>query len=92
MFGNDPNWGRIMAAMGNSSGRFIPDKVDIKFQGIPIARNGKAVNFNTKKVSRSLKSDKVKVLVNLKNGRYKATAYGCDMSYEYVEINAEYHT
>lgn len=92
MFGNDPNWGRVMSAIGNSGADFRQDRVDISFQGRPIARNGVAVNFDARAVSKSLKSDKVKVVIDLKNGRHRAVAYGCDMSYGYVEINAEYHT
>jgi len=93
IFGNDPNWGRIMSAIGNSGGHFKEGKVEIKIQGKTIVKNGVEVkNFNEKKISKLLKKDKVNVIIDLKLGGYSATAYGCDMSYDYVQINAEYHT
>ncbi|MBU0628006.1 MAG: bifunctional glutamate N-acetyltransferase/amino-acid acetyltransferase ArgJ [Nanoarchaeota archaeon] len=93
MFGNDPNWGRIMCAIGNSDAYFNQDKVDIVIQNKLIVHNGVEVSdFNKKKISKLLKKDKVKVIVDLNLGKEETTAYGCDMSYGYVEINAEYHT
>ena len=93
MFGNDPNWGRIMCAIGNSDAYFKQDKVDISLQNKLIVKNGIEVKeFNKKKLSKLLKKDKVNVIVDLNIGKEEATAYGCDMSYGYVEINAEYHT
>jgi glutamate N-acetyltransferase / amino-acid N-acetyltransferase len=93
MFGNDPNWGRVISAVGNSGGYFKLNKVDIYFQNNLIVKNGVEVkNFNIGKISKLLKSDKVKVVVDLKLGNSEGTAYGCDMSYDYVHINAAYHT
>lgn len=93
MFGNDPNWGRIISAIGNADAHFVESKVDILLQGKLIVKGGVEVkNFNENKVSKSLKADKVKVIVDLKLGKSEATAYGCDMSYDYVHINADYHT
>jgi len=93
MFGNDPNWGRIICAVGNSGGYFKENKVEIKIQGKTIVKNGFEVkNFDAKSISKSLMKDKVDVIVNLNLGKYSAIAYGCDMSYDYVEINADYHT
>lgn len=93
MFGNDPNWGRIMSALGNSGGYFKENKIDISLQNKLIVKNGIEVsNFDAKKISKLLKSDEVKVIINLNLGKEEAIAYGCDMSYDYVQINAEYHT
>jgi len=83
----------IISAIGNSDGYFILDKITILIQGKLIVKNGVEVkSFDDKKISKLLKSDKVKLIVDLKVGKQEATAYGCDMSYDYVEINAEYHT
>ncbi len=93
MFGNDPNWGRIMCAIGNSNANFKENKFNISLQNKLIVKNGVEIkNFNEKAISKSLKSDTVKIIVNLNLGKEKATAYGCDMSYDYVQINAAYHT
>ncbi|MFH2027605.1 MAG: bifunctional glutamate N-acetyltransferase/amino-acid acetyltransferase ArgJ [Nanoarchaeota archaeon] len=93
MFGNDPNWGRIMCAMGYSGAEFKENKVVIKLQNKLIVKDGfEDKSFNAKKISRLLKDEKVVIDIDLKDGDKKATAYGCDMSYDYVEINAEYHT
>ncbi len=93
MFGNDPNWGRIICAAGNSDAHFEEDKVDIYLQGKAIVKNGIEVeNFDKRKISKLLRSDKVNIIIDLKSGRREATAYGCDMSYDYVQINAEYST
>lgn len=93
MFGNDPNWGRIISAVGNSGAYFKEDKINIMLQGKLIVKKGVEVKgFNDKKLSESLKADEVKVAISLNTGKEEATAYGCDMSYGYVEINADYHT
>lgn len=93
IFGNDPNWGRILSAIGNSNAYFIEGKIDILIQGKVIVKNGIEVkNFDENKIAESLKADKVEIIINLNLGKEKAIAYGCDMSYDYVQINAEYHT
>ena len=92
MFGNDPNWGRIMSAIGNSKAYFKENKIDIKLQGKLIVKNGIEINFNEEELSKMLDNEKVTIEVNLNLNKNKAIAYGCDMSYDYVEINAAYHT
>jgi len=92
MFGNDPNWGRIMAAVTNQDIDFDASKMDIVLQGHVVLRDGAPEKFNEKVVSELLNAEEVEVVVNLNMGEKKATAYGCDMTYEYVKINAEYHT
>ncbi len=93
IFGNDPNWGRILSAIGNSSAYFVEGKIDILLQGKLIVKNGIEVkNFDAEKISGLLKADKMDITVDLNIGKEEAIAYGCDMSYEYVHINAEYPT
>lgn len=93
MFGNDPNWGRIISAIGNSDAHFKEDKINILIQNKLIVENGVEVkDFNIEEISKLLKNDNVKVIVDLKIGNGEATAYGCDMSYDYVQINSQYHT
>ncbi|MBW2980034.1 bifunctional glutamate N-acetyltransferase/amino-acid acetyltransferase ArgJ [Candidatus Woesearchaeota archaeon] len=92
MFGNDPNWGRIMGAIGCAGVKFDPGKVDIYFGSMKIVCQGIATGFEKKKASALLKQKEVKVTVDLNQGSKNATAYGCDMTYDYVKINAEYHT
>jgi len=92
MFGNDPNWGRIMAAVANEDITIDAAKMDIVLQGNVVLRDGAPEKFDEKVVSELLNAEEVEVVVNLNMGDKKATAYGCDMTYEYVKINAEYHT
>jgi glutamate N-acetyltransferase/amino-acid N-acetyltransferase len=91
MFGNDPNWGRIIAAVGNSDVVFKEDKISIFLQNEAIVKGGKEVpNFDGHKISNLLKGKEVSIVVNLNQGKEKATAYGCDMGYNYIHINAQY--
>ena len=93
MFGNDPNWGRIMAALGTTNAYFKENKIAIALQGKQIVKNGiELQKVNWKKISRALRKDKVSIGLELNVGKEQATAYGCDMSYDYIEINAAYHT
>ena len=92
IFGNDPNWGRLMCAMGNSNARFRENLVDIYFGGEQIVRNGTASNFDFGKVKKLMSADTLKITVDIKQGKESAIAYGCDMTYDYVKINARYTT
>ncbi|MDD5503671.1 MAG: bifunctional glutamate N-acetyltransferase/amino-acid acetyltransferase ArgJ [Candidatus Thermoplasmatota archaeon] len=93
LFGNDPNWGRILSAIGNSHAYFREKKLDVFLQNKQIVKNGvEASDFDGKLISRLMKNDKVNIIIDLKIGKEEATAYGCDMSYDYVTINADYHT
>lgn len=92
MFGNDPNWGRLMCAIGNSGVKFDETKVEIKVNGYLIVENGIAADFDPKLVSKALDQDKVVVNIYINEGDSNATAWGCDLTYDYVKINAEYHT
>ena len=95
MFGNDPNWGRIMCAAGYADvedKHFHPEKIDIIINSEKIVSDCVSAKFDKPHFSELLKSENVIVEVDLKLGKESATAYGCDMSYDYVKINAEYHT
>ncbi|MEK6869847.1 MAG: bifunctional glutamate N-acetyltransferase/amino-acid acetyltransferase ArgJ [Nanoarchaeota archaeon] len=92
VFGKDVNWGRIMSAMGNSNAAFNENKVDICFDGKKVVENGKVANYDVKKIKKTMDKDNLKITIDLKNGKGNATAYGCDMSYGYIKINAEYTT
>lgn len=95
VYGNDPNWGRIICAIGNSKASKINEKkIAVWINNEPIVSIGKAVkNFDEKKLSGILKSNKeIRIRIDMGEGRAKATAFGCDMSEKYVKINAEYMT
>jgi glutamate N-acetyltransferase/amino-acid N-acetyltransferase len=90
--GRDPNWGRIIAALGRSGAEFNPKKVDLYLANMQLMSAGEPVPFNKKTASAAMGRDEVKVRVALNGGKHSATAWGCDLSAEYVAINAEYTT
>lgn len=90
-FGGDPNWGRIMAALGRSCIRMGEEKVDISFNGVPVAKKGIDTG-NEARAARAIKVRKVIVSVNLNTGRHSARLWTSDLSYEYVKINSAYRT
>jgi len=92
LFGADPNWGRIMTAVGYAGVELDINKVDIYFDKIKVAGKGNAFPFNEKEVKEMLEEEEVKVTVDLNSGKAEATVLTCDLSYEYVKINAEYRT
>jgi len=92
VFGKDVNWGRIMSAMGNSNAAFNENKVDICFDDKKIVENGKGANYDAEKIKKIMDKDNLKITIDLKDGKGNAAAYGCDMSYDYIKINAEYTT
>ena len=92
MHGNDPNWGRIVSAAGYAGVPFDPDHCTLTLQGTIVFRAGQPLKFNAEKVSKSLKSKQVKVDLDCKQGTASATCWTCDLSKEYVTINADYHT
>lgn len=95
-FGEDANWGRILAAMGYSGANFDQNKVRIEFintQGnIILMNSGIPLNFDENKALEILKEKEIKIIVTLQDGESNATAWGCDLSYKYVEINSQYRT
>jgi len=92
IFGNDPNWGRILCAMGNSGADFQEKLVDVFFGNEAVVINGTSNGFNLRKVKEIMAGSELKITIDLKNGNKSATAYGCDMSYDYIRINAAYTT
>ncbi|MBC7074809.1 MAG: bifunctional glutamate N-acetyltransferase/amino-acid acetyltransferase ArgJ [Syntrophomonadaceae bacterium] len=92
VFGEDANWGRIIAAAGYSQAEFDPGRVDIYLGSEKLAENGIGLVFDEQKARDELKKETVSIILDLKSGKYEATAWGCDFSYEYVRINAEYRT
>jgi glutamate N-acetyltransferase/amino-acid N-acetyltransferase len=92
MHGNDPNWGRIICAAGFAGPPFDPDKATLSMQGTIVFRNGQPVPFDAAAVSESLNAPEVRVELNCRMGKSEATCWTCDLSKEYVTINADYHT
>jgi len=96
MFGADANWGRILCAMGYTRSDFDPDKVDISFESprgyIEVCKAGAPLPFSEEKAKKILNNQEVEIIVDLHLGEAEATAWGCDLSYEYVRINGDYRT
>ncbi len=90
--GGDPNWGRIICAVGSSGVKLNSDKLTCSIGGVTVFRNGQPVNFDPKQVSRIIRQKEHTIVVNLGAGKYSDFCYGCDLSREYVTINADYHT
>lgn len=92
VFGEDANWGRILAAAGYSGARFDPGQVDIYLGGVQMAADGMGLEFDEERACWELQKDPVVIRVDMKSGQERATAWGCDLTYEYVRINAAYRT
>lgn len=90
--GGDPNWGRIICAVGSCGVKLNPDKLTCTIGGITVFRNGQPVSFNPKKVSQIICRKEHTIIVNLGIGKYSDFCYGCDLSRDYITINADYHT
>ncbi len=95
-FGKDANWGRIICAMGYSDADFDTTKLDLCFESkkgrVVVVKNGVGVKFNENKAKNILRADKIRIDINLKEGECSAKAWGCDLSYDYVKINADYRS
>lgn len=96
VFGHDANWGRILCAMGYSGAAFDPDVVDIWLESsagkIQIVENGVAADYSEEKATEILSQEEVTALMDIKQGNETATAFGCDLTYEYVKINGDYRS
>ena len=94
--GHDANWGRILCALGYSGAQFDPEKVDLTFESsagkIQIIENGVAVDYIEEKATEILSQPEIKAVADMKMGTEKATAWGCDLTYDYVKINADYRS
>ena len=92
VFGEDANWGRILAAAGYSGAEFDPRRTDIYLGAEKMAENGMGLAFDEELARQELQKDPVIIKVDLKSGNQQATAWGCDLTYDYVRINAAYRT
>lgn len=92
LFGSDPNWGRVLAALGRSGAEFDPAKLDIDMAGTPMMRRGEPVDFDRKAARRNAKRKQVEIAVRLNAGAATSEMWTCDISYDYVRLNAEYET
>jgi len=95
IFGTDPNWGRILMAAGNSGVDFDPDTLDLYIganKNIKILEQGQPVNQDRSELKKEMQSSNITIVIDLNAGKQSAVGWGCDFSYEYVRINAEYTT
>jgi glutamate N-acetyltransferase/amino-acid N-acetyltransferase len=92
VFGGDPNWGRVICAAANADAPFDPDRAALYLGDILLFRDGAGVPFDRERASALLKQPEVTFTLDLGLGEAEATAWGCDLSYDYVRINAEYTT
>ena len=96
MFGADANWGRVLCAIGYSGANVDVDKVDVSFKSvkgeIEVCKNGAGVDFSEEKAKEILLEDRIEILISLNSGDENVTAWGCDLSYDYVKINGDYRT
>ncbi|MGC6770251.1 bifunctional glutamate N-acetyltransferase/amino-acid acetyltransferase ArgJ [Enterococcus sp. LJL128] len=92
MFGADPNWGRIICAIGYADSSIDPEKVDISIGNQTVLLASQPQPFDEKAMQEILLQKKIIITVNLHDGQNEGTAWGCDLTYKYVEINALYHT
>ena len=96
IYGHDANWGRILCAMGYSGVAFDPEKGDLFFESaagrIQIIENGVAVDYSEEEATRILSCPEVTAVADIKMGEASATAWGCDLTYDYVKINADYRS
>ena len=96
IFGHDANWGRILCAMGYSGAKFDPEKVDLYFESaagkLKIIENGVALDYSEEEATKVLSEKAVTAVADIKMGEASASAWGCDLTYDYVKINADYRS
>ena len=96
IYGHDANWGRILCALGYSGVQFDPEKVDLYFESkagkIKIIENGVSTGYSEEEATKILSEDAVTAIADMKLGEASATAWGCDLTYDYVKINADYRS
>ncbi len=91
-FGGDPNWGRVMAAAGYSGASFNPDKASLYYEKTPVVRNGQDAGTPEKVLALIVQKKSFTITLDLKSGKHSTEVWTNDISYEYVKINADYHT
>ena len=96
IFGHDANWGRILCAMGYSGVQFDPEKVDLWFESaagkLKIIENGVSTGYSEEEATKILSEKEVTAIADVKMGEASATAWGCDLTFDYVKINADYRS
>ncbi|MCI8417282.1 MAG: bifunctional glutamate N-acetyltransferase/amino-acid acetyltransferase ArgJ [Lachnospiraceae bacterium] len=96
MYGHDANWGRILCAMGYSGASFDPEQVDLYFESkagrLQIIENGVSTGYSEELATRILSEPEITVVADVKQGEATATAWGCDLTYDYVKINGDYRS
>ena len=96
MFGADANWGRVLCAIGYSGAKVNVTKIDVAFRSakgtIPVCKDGAGIPFSEELAKEILLEKEIEILISLGSGAYGASAWGCDLTYEYVKINGDYRT
>ena len=96
MFGADANWGRVLCAIGYSGAEVDVQKIDVYFKSskgeIQVCKNGSGVDFSEEKAKEILLESEIDIIINLNDGEFSSTAWGCDLTYDYVKINGDYRT
>ena len=96
MFGADANWGRVLCAIGYSGADVDVNKIDVAFKStagtVSVCKNGSGIDFSEDTAKKILLRDEIEILIGLNDGNAKATAWGCDLTYDYVKINGDYRT
>lgn len=96
IFGHDANWGRILCAMGYSGAQFDPERVDLYFKSaagsMQIIKDGVALDYSEEEATKILSQAEVTAVADVKMGSFEATAWGCDLTFDYVKINADYRS
>ena len=96
MFGADANWGRVLCAMGYSKAPFRPEYVDVAFESengsVAVCEKGAALNFDEELAKKVLTANEVTIQIDVHEGEHAATAWGCDLTYDYIKINADYRS
>jgi glutamate N-acetyltransferase/amino-acid N-acetyltransferase len=96
MFGADANWGRILCAIGYSGADVDVTKIDVSFRStkgdIKVCENGSGIYFSEEKAKEILLEKEIEILVSVGDGEHTASAWGCDLTYDYVKINGDYRT
>ncbi len=96
IFGHDANWGRILCALGYAGVQFDPEKIELFFEGengrVQIYKDGAAADYSEEEAAKILSEPEVRVVVDMKMGDFEACAWGCDLTYDYVKINADYRS
>jgi glutamate N-acetyltransferase/amino-acid N-acetyltransferase len=92
LFGEDPNWGRILSSAGSSGEDLVPERTDLRFGPCLVLQSGVPVDCDREALLQTVQQKEYKITLDLHLGSSVASAYTCDLSYDYVKINAEYTT